>query len=258
MARLWPLAASLPLVLASGLAACGGGAGAPGGGGSSGNGGGGNGGSGGDGPAASFGDMHSGQFNLGPVDWSESQWHNACGPYTADLEQLESRDELLAGLADGWAADGGLCDACVRITVASSQRSVVARVVTQGPNDIDLSPAAFAALDTSGVRDMSWQLVGCPDGGKIQYQFQTGANVWWTSLWVRDARLPVTKVEVKSANHADWFALSRNSDGTLDDGGGFGAGSFALRVTAVDGQTVTDTFPGFQPGAVLSSAGQFD
>jgi expansin (peptidoglycan-binding protein) len=105
---------------------------------------------------------------------------------------------------------------------------------------------------------MTWQLSACPDGGKIVYQFQTGANVYWTSLWVRDAKLPIAKVEVKSARHADWFALTRASDGTLTDAGGFGAGGFTLRVTAADGQSVSDTFPGFQPGDLLTSSAQFN
>jgi len=35
-------------------------------------------------------------------------------------------------------------------------------------------------------------------------------------------------------------------------------GGFSLRVTASDGQTVTDAFPGFNPGDVLTSSGQFN
>jgi hypothetical protein len=214
------------------------------------------------GGGATLGEMHQGgQYNNGPVDWSQSAYHNACGPYTSDIQKLESSDELLAGLDNSWAADGHLCDVCVLVTTPTS-RSVLARVVTygvsKGPNDLDLSPAAYRALSTNEYpRAMTWQLASCSDSGKIVYQFQTGANPWWTSLWVRDARLPLAKVEVKSVNHKDWFALMRNSDGTLNDGGGFGMGAFSLRVTAVDGQTIVDDYSGFKAGDVLTSSGQF-
>jgi expansin (peptidoglycan-binding protein) len=103
---------------------------------------------------------------------------------------------------------------------------------------------------------MTWQLVSCRDTGPILYQYKTGANPWWTALWVRNARLPVAKVEVKSVHHADWFALERASDGSLVDAGGFGMGAFTLRVTAIGGASVSDDFAGFEPGAVVASSGQ--
>jgi expansin len=206
-----------------------------------------------------YGPAYEGQYNLGPVDWAETQWTNACSPYPAPIQALEGN--LLAGLANGHAGDGSLCDACVYLTTPAG-RSVFARVVTygvtQGPNDIDLSQPAYDALNTGEYpRAMTWQLAKCGGSGVIYYQLQTGANEWWTSLWVRNARLPVTKLEVMSANHGSWSALERGTDGTFTDGSGFGAGSFTLRVTADDGQQVTDTFVGFDPGALLPSSGQF-
>src|SRR5690242_1479320 len=33
-----------------------------------------------------FGDVHSGNYNLGPVDFAETQWHNACAPYPAQIQ----------------------------------------------------------------------------------------------------------------------------------------------------------------------------
>jgi hypothetical protein len=211
------------------------------------------------GPPLTLGESHAGQYNLGPVDWRESQWHNSCAPYPASVQASEG--ELLAGLALGWNGDGRMCDACVFISTAKG-KSVLARVVTtgvtQGPNDIDLSPAAYAALDQGEYpRDMSWQIAKCPATGNVAYQFQTGANIWWTSLWVRNVRLPLASVQVKSANHPAWFALKRGSDGTYTDAGGFGDGAFTLRLTSIDSQTVTDDFPSLQPGKVVGSTGQF-
>ena len=187
-----------------------------------------------------------GQFHLGPVDYSESQFHNACAPgtkYASAVQAVEGT--MLAGLWGGIPNVGGLCDACIWVTTAMG-KSALLRVVTYGdttPNSIDVSPEAYAVLDSGEYpRAMTWQLAECPDTGPLLYEFQTGANEWWTSLWVRSARVPVAKVEVKSKNHADFVALDRGGDGTLTDGGGFGNGPFSIRVTGVDGKQVTDSF----------------
>ena len=90
---------------------------------------------------------------------------------------------------------------------------------------------------------MTWQFAACPDTGPVVYELQTASSEYWTSLWVRNARVPLAKVEVQSPNHAAFVALSRGTDGTLTDGSGFGKGSFTIRSTGVDGQQVSDTFP---------------
>jgi len=154
-----------------------------------------------------------------------------------------------------------LCDACILVTSHTGAK-VVARVVTYGqtvgPNDVDLSPEAYDVVkDPSGARGMTWQLVTCPRT-TMQYQWQTGANVYWTSLWVRGESSPVAKLEVKSANHPSFTALTRGTDGTFTDPGGFGAGAFTLRVTSIDGRVVTDTFPSFTPGSLSASSGTLD
>jgi expansin (peptidoglycan-binding protein) len=109
-------------------------------------------------------------------------------------------------------------------------------------------------------RAMTWQLAKCPDTGPMMYEFQTGSNPWWTSLWVRNARVPLTKIEVKSPNHAAWTELTRGSDGTLTDSSGFGMGSFSIRSTGIDGQQVVDTFAWPSAGiagAFLTGQGNF-
>ncbi len=207
-----------------------------------------------------YGEVYTGGvYHLGPVDWQESEWHNSCSPYPKKIQELEGN--LLAGLELTHNGDGQLCDACVLIS-ADNGNAVVARVITTGVtshNSIDVSPAAYDALNTNEFpRSMQWQISQCPDTGNITYQFQEEAHAWWSSLWVRNIRLPIKKVEVKSQNHADWFALTRGSNGAYTDGGGFGEGSFTLRITAIDDQTVTDTLPGFSGGDLIESSGQFE
>jgi hypothetical protein len=213
-----------------------------------------------------YGDVHEGgEFHLGPVDWDETQWHNACAPgdkYAPAIRALEG--ELLAGLWNGIADVAQYCDACIYVTTAKG-KSALLRVVTYGdtsPNSIDTSPAAYQLLNSGEYpRTMSWRFAKCADTGKLVYEFQSGSSEWWTSLWLRNARVPLAKVEVQSANHASWTALERGGDGTLTDAAGFGQGKFSIRSTGSDGSQVIDTFDwpsGGLAGAVLVGAGNFD
>jgi len=215
--------------------------------------------------ATTFDETHAGQYHLGPVDFAASEWPNACEPaggYRSELRDATGLGgEYLAGVSQQYAQSGGVCDACILIQTGAG-RSIVARVITYGitnePGDIDVSPSVYDALNTGEYpRSMTWQFAKCPDTGTLRYEFQTEANAWWTSLWVRNQRVPVTKVEVQSANHAQFFPMRRETDGTLNDDGGFGEGPFTLRITGMDGQVVTDQFPSFSPGQLVTSAQQF-
>ncbi len=253
-----PLVVAIPLVLAV-LAACGAdpgtGASSPsssssGGGSSSGSSGGGSSGSSGQGSsggAEHYGDKYEGgEFHLGPVDYDETQWHNACAPgtkYAAEVRKSEGN--LLAGLWGGLPDVATYCDACIAVTTAKG-KSAVLRVVTYGDttkNSIDVSPEAYALLDSGEYpRAMTWQFTDCPTSGPLLLEFQTGSSEWWTSLWVRNPRLPIVKAEVKSANHPSFVALARGGDGTLTDGSGFGKGSFTVRLTSMNGKSYEETF----------------
>jgi len=213
-----------------------------------------------------LGEPHvGGQYHLGPVDFAETEWPNACAPSGGYLPTLRPGTglggEYLAGVSNTFAGGGAVCDSCIRITTQTG-RSIVARVVTygvtNGPNDLDVSPSVYQALNTGEYpRTMSWQFTACPDTGPMYYEFQTGANIDWTSFWVRNQKVPVTKVEVLSAKHTTFFELRRETDGTLNDDHGFGAGAFTLRITGMDGQVLTETIPSFSPGQLITSTQQF-
>jgi hypothetical protein len=212
-----------------------------------------------------YGAKHTGQYHLGPVDFAETEWHNACAPqggYRAALRDSAGLGgEFLAGVANEFAQGGGVCDACILIQTAKGE-SIVARVVTYGveqdPNDIDVSPSVYAAIHQGEYpRTMTWQFAKCPDTGSLRYEFQTASSIWWTSLWVRNPRVPLSKVEVQSSNHASFFELRRETDGTLNDDGGFGEGAFTLRFTGLDGQVVTEKRTSFTAGELTTGSAQF-
>ena len=220
----------------------------------------------GDGGLVLYGKAYTdGVYNLGPVDYSESQYHNACAPTTKYDPRVQAVEGvLLAGLWNGIPNTDSYCDSCIWVTTGKG-KSAMLRVVTYGDttNDsIDTSQQAYSALsDGEYPRTMTWQFAECPDTGPMMYEFQTAANAYWTSLWVRNARVPLTKIEVKSVNHAQWTELTRdNGDGTATDASGFGDGTFSIRSTGMDGQQVVDTFDwpsGGIGGAFLTGKGNF-
>jgi expansin (peptidoglycan-binding protein) len=187
-----------------------------------------------------------GQYNLGPVDYDETQFHNACAPTTKYAPLIRQEEgTLLAGLWNGIPNVAGYCDACIFVATAKG-KSALLRVVTYGAtsaNSIDVSPDAWAILNSGEYpRTMTWQFAECAGTGPIAYEFQTGSSEYWTSLWVRSARVPLAKVEVTSAHHTTPIALTRGTDGTLTDASGFGKGSFSITLTGIDGHVVTDSF----------------
>jgi expansin (peptidoglycan-binding protein) len=206
-----------------------------------------------------------GVYNLGPVDYTESQWHNACAPTTKYDPRVQAVEgTLLAGLWNGIPNTEDYCDSCIWV-VTGKGKSAMLRVVTYGEtttDSIDTSPQAYSLFNEMEYpRTMTWQFAKCPDTGPMMYEFQTGSSEYWTSLWVRNARVPLAKVEVESKNHASWITLQRgNGDGTLTDASGFGVGTFTIRSTGVDGQQVTDTFDwpaAGVAGAFLTGQGNF-
>jgi hypothetical protein len=214
-----------------------------------------------------IGDGHEGQYHLGPVDFAETQWHNACAPggskYRKELQATVGLSgEYLAGVSNAFNQGGGVCDACILIETGKG-KSIVARVVTYGveqaDGDIDVSPSVFAAINQDEFpRSQTWHFARCPEAGNLKYEFQTQANAFWTSLWIRNPRVPLTKAEVKKTGAKDFIELARAGDGTLTDASGFGDGAFTLRLSGMDGQVITDDLPSFKPGALVESSKQFE
>ncbi len=213
------------------------------------------------GAGQAFGAVHHGSYHLGPVEWNAV----SCGPYPSSVQSLEG--EYLAGVDLSLNGNGSLCDASALVTTRMG-KTILVRIVQTGyskaPGDMDLSPAAFNAIhqvDPQGTsadpRPMTWRLVKGPANGPIRLQYQTGANPWWASLWVRNPRLPVVKLEVRKAGSSAFTPLTRGGDGTLTDAKGFGSGAFTLRITASDGQVVSQTFSSFTPGSVVTTSMQF-
>ncbi|HSI05896.1 MAG: hypothetical protein ACAI38_14050 [Myxococcota bacterium] len=218
------------------------------------------------GSSATFDTVYEGgQYHLGPVNYDETHFHNACAPATKYSQQVrQAQGDMLAGVWSGLDDIGNFCDTCILVKTAQGKEALL-RVVTYGDttkNSIDVSQNAFDILNSGEFpREMTWQLTKCPETGGVIYEFQTAANEDWTSLWVRNARVPLEKVEVKSVKHASFTKLERAADGTLTDTQGFGRGQFTIKLTGIDGGTYSDTFEwpaNGLGGRTLVGEGNFD
>jgi hypothetical protein len=217
-----------------------------------------------------FGDVHSGNFWLGPVDYSESQRHNACAPsvkYPTLIQQLYGN--YLMGLSNQLtlqnlsAGSGQLCDVCAELT--ANGVTIIAHVITYGDetgvNDIDVSPEARSALHGDSNYTLTWRFVTCPTTAPIYYTFdgRQWSNTWFFRVWIRNARVPVAKVEYKLGANA-WATADWQSDGAWQASSQDFSAGFSLRVTSIDNQTIEDTLPGlntFDPNVGITSQSNF-
>jgi hypothetical protein len=226
----------------------------------------------GDAGSSTFGDSHTGNFWLGPVDFSESQWHNACGPSDGKYPQLIQQlyGDYLMGLSNQLklgslaAGSGQLCDTCAELS--ANGKTLVAHVVTYGDEtgtyDIDVSPQVDSALSGATGRTATWRFVTCPTQNPIYYTFdgRDWTNVWYFRVWIRNSRVPVTKVEYKLGSQA-WTTADWQSDGAWQAASADFSKGFSLRVTSLDGATIEDTLPGignFDPNAGIASHANFE
>jgi expansin (peptidoglycan-binding protein) len=190
----------------------------------------------------------------GPVDYAESQWHNACG-----LEDGTKYPTVIQNLYGNYiiGLDGGNipnvashCDNCAQLT--ANGKTIIAHIVTYGTENgvdaIDLSPEAQTALGLSSSNwTGTWQFCSCPTNGTpIYYEFDsrqwTTNNFWYMRIWTRNQHLPVTRLETKLGTAA-WVAASQVSDGAWEAPSADFSGGFQVRVTAVDNQQLIDTIP---------------
>ncbi len=192
---------------------------------------------------------------LGPVNYAESAFHNACGLedgtiYPTEIQNLYGN--YIIGLdGENIPNVASHCDDCAQLT--ANGKTIIAHVVTYGQENgvdaIDLSPEARTALGLSDSNwKGTWQFCSCPTNGTpIYYEFDSRQwnpqNFWYMRIWTRNQHLPVTLLETKIGSAA-WVRASQASDGAWETQSGvdFSVG-FQVRVTAVDSQQLVNTIP---------------
>jgi hypothetical protein len=226
----------------------------------------------GEGGARYFGDSHAGNFWLGPVDFAETEYNNACSPsdgeYPPLIQQLYG--DYLMGVANEVklgnlvASHGQLCDTCAELT--ANGVTIIAHVITYGqetgPNDIDVSPQAREALQGATNYTLTWRFVSCPTQNPIYYTFdgRDWSNYWYFRVWIRNSRVPVAKVEYQLGG-AGWTEADWQSDGAWQAASADFSKGFSLRVTSIEGAIIEDALPGigtFDPDAGIASQANFE
>ena len=164
------------------------------------------------------------------------------------------------------------CGACAEIVGRSGQR-VLVQIVDQCAGcergSIDL-PAGrdspYSMLDVPNPpgcpasqfrQPVAWKIVPCETRGGIVVTYPPGFNNCGPALQIRNHRLPIVKLEdqidgqwatVQRQPH-NWYYL--RSPGTCKPF------DITLRITAIDGSTITGTFPSYQAGKSYEATSQF-
>jgi expansin (peptidoglycan-binding protein) len=199
---------------------------------------------------AAFGDPRSGEATYYAADGS-----GAC------MFDPSPEDLMVAAInAPDWSGSSW-CGACAR--VEGPMGTVTVRIVDLCPEcqsgDLDLSPDAFeqiAPLEQGRV-GIDWTFVSCNVSGPIRYRYKDGTNAWWTALQVLNHALPVSSLEWSNDGSA-FHPAERQDYNYFLDASGFGADPVVVRVTAVDGQTLTDMLPGPEEYLVVDGEAQFE
>jgi expansin (peptidoglycan-binding protein) len=177
----------------------------------------------------------------------------ACGfgPSPNDLD--------VAAMNVGQWAGSAVCGECVAIV--GPKGNVTVRIVDECPDcqtgQLDLSQQAFAQIaDVSAGRvSITWTPVACNVTGNVSYWIKDGSSQYWTAIQVRNSRLPVAKLEWLQSGA--WTAVQRAPYNYFVAGSGVGPGSYQVRITAIDGQTLVDTLPPVQASTSVPGSGQF-
>ena len=158
-------------------------------------------------------------------------------------------------------AGSGYCGACADVT--GPKGSVRIRIVDLCPEcqsgDLDFSQQAFAKIAevAAGRVAITWTFVACDVSGPVNYRYKDGSNQWWTAVQVFNSRLPVTKLEY-SSDGSSWNPTARQDYNYFLAESGFGPNPVQVRITAIDGQTLTDQLPAVQELLVTPGHAQFN
>jgi expansin (peptidoglycan-binding protein) len=197
-----------------------------------------------------FGEQHSGDGTF----YTFADGTGAC------LYDKTSDFHIAALNAVDWAGSAW-CGACADVT-GPNGNSVRVRIVDEcgdcAKGQLDFHPDAFALLapKEQGRIAISWTFVACDAQGPVKYKYKDGSNPFWTAVQVRNSRFPIAKLE-SSKDGASWVEAQRQNYNYFLNGGGFGAGSTQVRVTAQNGMTLVDTLPEVKDSLEVTGQAQF-
>lgn len=229
----------------------------------SGNNGSGNNGSGNNGSNTSGGSTgggNDGGVAFGERRSGEATYYAATGA-GACLFDASPSDLMVAAInAPDWEGSAW-CGACARVD--GPMGTITVRIVDLCPEcrsgDLDLSPEAFARIAPleHGRVGIDWTFVSCDVSGTVGYRYKDGTNPWWTAVQVLNHALPIASLEW-SSDGSSFNPATRQDYNYFLDAAGFGESPVTVRITAIDGQTLTDTLPKPTELLVVDGEAQFE
>jgi expansin (peptidoglycan-binding protein) len=164
------------------------------------------------------------------------------------------------------------CGACAEIVGRSGQR-VRVQIVDQCAGcehgAIDLAAgrySPFSMLEASdppncpanrGRQPVTWHVVPCETQGGIVIHYPPGFNHCTPAVQVRNHRLPIVKLEDRI--NGEWATVERQPHNWyyVRSPGDCRPFEITLRITAIDGSTITGTFPPYEAGKSHEATSQF-
>jgi expansin (peptidoglycan-binding protein) len=205
-------------------------------------------------PDASGGDGSAG----GAFRDGIATYYNADGSGNCSFDP-SPQDLMVAAMNTPEWNNSAVCGACAEVIGPTG--TVTVRIVDRCPEclagHLDLSRQAFERIApiASGRVNTRWRFVPCSVTGPIAFKWKDGTNQWWAAIQVRNHRVPIARVEVRRMD-GTFSALDRQ-DYNYFVGMNLGPGPFTVRVTAQDGQQLTETGIALGDNTTVSGTQQF-
>lgn len=195
------------------------------------------------------------------AEWVTSEY------YTCETE--ESACALPCSKGDLWVAinptdfrASATCGACMHVVGPDAEVTVEVIENCAGAcvdGEIELSRTAFEAIADldEGRAEVRWKLVPCERSGPIQFAYEADSDEWWAGIQVRNTTRLVASLAIRLPE-GNWVELERDPWNHFPVSADLGNGPFDFRITAIDGQVLTQEGIDYVPGGVVSGQGQFE
>lgn len=151
------------------------------------------------------------------------------------------------------------CGQCLEIT--GSEGTAVVMVADRcndcPPNRLVINKPTFVKIAGTkvGNAEISWKPVPCAVSGNLELRVKKTSSIHWTSIQVRNHRVPIKAVSFKKGD--EWIEMTRSDDNYFVAAKGVGAKSVTLKITSMDGQVVEESLPEWKDGETYKGAKQF-
>ncbi|KAF2446227.1 carbohydrate-binding module family 63 protein [Karstenula rhodostoma CBS 690.94] len=168
----------------------------------------------------------------------------------------------LFGTAFGGSWDASQCGTCVEVKNKAG-KSIKAMVVDQCPecavNKLDLFENGFTQIGTKteGIIPITYTVVPCGITSPIVLKNKEGTSPYWFSMQVRNSNVAVSKLEVSTDGGATWQATQRSEYNFWENSAGYGTSTVDVKVTGVNGKTVTVKGVSVTPLSTKTAGGNF-